>query len=65
MLEPLTERELEVLRLMAEGLSNQEIAAQPIIATGTVKAHVHHICGKLEVNGRVQVLVRARELDLR
>jgi LuxR family maltose regulon positive regulatory protein len=64
MLEPLTERELEVLHLVAEGLSNKEIAEQLIIAIGTVKAHVHHIYGKLEVSGRVQALVRARERDL-
>jgi LuxR family maltose regulon positive regulatory protein len=64
MVEPLTERELEVLHLVADGLSNEEIAEQLIIAIGTVKAHVHHIYGKLEVSGRVQALVRARELDL-
>jgi LuxR family maltose regulon positive regulatory protein len=64
MIEPLTERELEVLRLVAEGLSNEQIAQQLIIAIGTVKAHVHHIYGKLEVSGRVQAIARARELDL-
>jgi LuxR family maltose regulon positive regulatory protein len=64
MIEPLSERELEVLRMVVEGLSNQEIAERLIIAIGTVKAHVHHIYGKLEVGGRVQAVARARELDL-
>jgi len=64
MIEALTERELEVLRMVVEGRSNQEIAERLIIALGTVKAHVHHIYGKLEVSGRVQAIVRARELDL-
>jgi LuxR family maltose regulon positive regulatory protein len=64
MIEPLTERELEVLRMVVEGLSNQEIAERLIIAIGTVKAHVHHIYGKLEASGRVQAVARARELDL-
>ncbi len=64
LVEPLTERELEVLRLVAEGLSNEEIAEQLIIAIGTVKAHVHHIYGKLDVTGRVQAIARAREVCL-
>jgi LuxR family maltose regulon positive regulatory protein len=64
LIEPLSERELEVLRLMAAGLSNREIAAELIIAMGTVKAHLHNIYGKLGVQGRMQAAARARELHL-
>ena len=62
--EPLTERELEVLRLLAEGYSSAAIAEKLVVAVGTVKRHVANIMGKLEVHSRLQVLVRARELDL-
>jgi LuxR family maltose regulon positive regulatory protein len=64
LIEPLSERELEVLRLMAEGLSNQEIAAQLFISVGTVKTHVHNICGKLAVGSRTQAAAQARQLGL-
>jgi LuxR family maltose regulon positive regulatory protein len=64
LIEPLSERELEVLRLMATGLSNQEIARQLYLATGTVKAHLHNVYGKLDVQGRTQAIARARELQL-
>ncbi len=64
LIEPLSERELEVLRLVAEGLSNQEIADRLVISLGTVKTHVHNILGKLDVRGRTQAAARARELDL-
>ena len=64
LIEPLTERELEVLRLMATGLSNQEIADELVVALGTVKAHLHNIYGKLSVRGRTQAAARARELNL-
>jgi LuxR family maltose regulon positive regulatory protein len=64
LIEPLSERELEVLRLAAEGLSNQEIADRLVISVGTVKTHVHSILGKLDVRGRTQAAARARELDL-
>jgi LuxR family maltose regulon positive regulatory protein len=64
LVEPLSERELEVLRLMAIGLSNQEMAEQLVLAVGTIKAHVHHILGKLAVRNRAQALARARELHL-
>ena len=64
MVEPLSERELEVLRLIAAGLSNREIADELYIAVGTVKRHINHIYGKLGVHSRTQALVRARELDL-
>jgi DNA-binding NarL/FixJ family response regulator len=62
--EPLTERELEILRLLAGGASNKEIAAQLFLAEGTVKNHVTNILGKLGVPGRLQAANRARELGL-
>jgi LuxR family maltose regulon positive regulatory protein len=64
LVEPLSERELEVLRLVADGLSNREIAELLVISVGTVKTHAHHIYGKLDVRGRTQAVARARELDL-
>lgn len=60
----LTERELEILRLIADGLQNQEIADQLFIALGTVKAHINAIYRKLDVANRVQAVSRARELKL-
>jgi LuxR family maltose regulon positive regulatory protein len=64
LIEPLSERELEVLSLMAAGRSNPEIAAELIIALGTVKAHSSSIYRKLDVRGRTQAVIRARELGL-
>ncbi len=64
LIEPLTPRELEILRLIAEGRSNPEIAAALILTVGTVKAHTHHIYGKLNAANRVQAVARARELKL-
>ncbi len=64
LIEPLTEREMEVLHLMAAGLSNREIADELVLAMGTVKAHLHNIYGKLGVRGRAQAAARARELHL-
>jgi len=64
LIERLSERELEVLRLVADGLSNHEIADLLILAIGTVKAHVHTIYGKLGVQSRTQAIARARELSL-
>jgi LuxR family maltose regulon positive regulatory protein len=60
----LTRRELEVLRLMAAGASNREIAAELVIAVNTVKRHVNHIFRKLDVSRRTQAAARARELGL-
>jgi LuxR family maltose regulon positive regulatory protein len=64
LVEPLSEREMEILRLIASGLSNQEIAHHLYIAVGTVKVHMHNICGKLNARNRVQALTRAQELHL-
>lgn len=62
--EPLTERELAVLRLVAEGASNQEIAARAFIAVNTVKKHLKNVFGKLDASSRTQAVARARELGL-
>ncbi len=64
LVEPLTERELEVLRLIGEGLSNAEIARKLFLSTNTLKAHTQNIYSKLDVHSRVQVVNRARELGL-
>jgi LuxR family maltose regulon positive regulatory protein len=60
----LSERELEVLQLMAEGLSNQQIADRLIISLSTTKNHVHNILEKLNVRGRTQAVAQARDLEL-
>jgi LuxR family maltose regulon positive regulatory protein len=62
--EPLTGREMEVLRLLASGASNGEIAQQLVVSLGTVKKHVYNICGKLGVQSRTQAIARARTLSL-
>ena len=62
--ERLSERELEVLRLMARGASNQAIADQLVITVGTVKSHINHILGKLEARNRTEAVARAREWGL-
>jgi LuxR family maltose regulon positive regulatory protein len=62
--EPLSERELQVLQVLAQGLSNQEIAQELVIALDTVKRHVSHIFSKLGVHNRVQATTQARELGL-
>jgi LuxR family maltose regulon positive regulatory protein len=64
LVEPLSERELEVLRLLAAGLSNKEIAQTLFIAVGTVKQHLKSIYGKLQVHNRTEAASRARDLDL-
>jgi len=62
--EPLSDRELEVLPLLAAGLSNRQIAERLVISVGTAKTHVHNILQKLEVSGRTKAIARARELKL-
>jgi DNA-binding NarL/FixJ family response regulator len=62
--EPLSERELEILRLVAAGGSNREIANQLFIAEGTVKNHISNILGKLGVRDRTQAALKARELGV-
>lgn len=64
LLGPLTEREREVLQLLAAGASNGEIARRLVLSLGTVKKHVSNICGKLEVQSRTQAIARARVLHL-
>lgn len=60
----LSDRELEILRLLEAGLSNRQIAGQLVISVPTVKTHVHNIGRKLDASRRTQVLARARELKL-
>ena len=62
--EALTEREQEVLALLARGLTNREIAQRLDVVVGTIKAHNHNIYGKLNVDNRVEAVNKARELEL-
>jgi LuxR family maltose regulon positive regulatory protein len=62
--EPLSKREVEVLQLIAAGLSNKEIARELYLSTGTIKVHAHNIYGKLGVTGRTQAVARARSLSI-
>ncbi|HEY7350040.1 MAG TPA: LuxR C-terminal-related transcriptional regulator [Ktedonobacterales bacterium] len=64
LIEPLSRRELEVLRLIAQGLSNDEISERLFLALDTVKGHNRKIFGKLQVQRRTEAVARARELDL-
>jgi LuxR family maltose regulon positive regulatory protein len=64
LVEPLSPRELEVLRLVAQGLSNHEICERLFLALSTVKGHNRNIYGKLQVTSRTQAVARARELGL-
>ncbi len=64
LIEPLSERELEVLRLVALGRSNQQIADELVLATGTVKKHLYNILEKLDVQNRTECVARANELNL-
>jgi ATP/maltotriose-dependent transcriptional regulator MalT len=62
--EPLTARELQVLHLLARGLSNREMAQELVLAVGTVKTHVHRISSKLDARSRTEAVAHARELHL-
>jgi|GEM_PF-6651640 len=62
--EPLTERESQILRLIAAGLSNREIASELTLAIGTVKTHAHNLYGKLGVTNRAEATARAYDLNL-
>ena len=64
MIEPLSERELDVLQLIAEGLTNREIASRLFLAVNTVKAHARNIYGKLGTHSRTQAVARARALGV-
>ncbi len=64
LVEPLSERELEVLQLVAQGLSNRQIAERLYLALPTVKGHNRNIYSKLQVNRRTEAVARARELGL-
>jgi len=63
-IEPLSDRELEVLELIAEGLSRQEIAAKLVLSLNTVKTHARNIYSKLGVNNQMQAVGKARALGL-
>jgi len=64
LVEPLTARELEVLRLLAAGMPNQAIAAELVVALDTAKKHVSHVLGKLGAANRTEAVARARQLSL-
>ena len=64
LVEALSEREIEVLQLIAEGLTNPEIAARLYLSLNTVKVHTRNIYGKLGVNKRTQAVTRARALGI-
>jgi DNA-binding NarL/FixJ family response regulator len=64
LLEPLSEREIEVLKFLAQGFANREIADRLYLAEGTVKNYVSSVMQKLSVRDRTQAALRARELDL-
>jgi len=64
LVEPLTVREMEVLHLLAVGLSNREIAGRLYLSEGTVKTHTHNLYGKLGVQSRTQAIARGKDLRL-
>jgi len=64
LLAPLSERQLEVLRLIVAGLSNQQIAQQLVVEMNTLKTHIKHLYRKLHVSSRTRAIARARELNL-
>jgi LuxR family maltose regulon positive regulatory protein len=64
LLEPLTPREMEIMRLICKGYSNPEIASELVVTINTVKKHTSNIYGKLGVSSRTQAIARAHELNL-
>jgi LuxR family maltose regulon positive regulatory protein len=62
--EPLTSRELQILEMLAAGMSNQAIARQLVVSLDTVKKHVSHVLGKLGAASRTEAVARARQLAL-
>jgi DNA-binding NarL/FixJ family response regulator len=64
LIEPLSEREIEILKLVSQGLTNKEIAARLYLAEGTVKNYVTSILQKIDARDRTQAAIRARELGL-
>ena len=64
LIEPLSERERDVLKLVAAGLATEEVAQELVISIGTVRTHLKHIYGKLDAHNRVQAVERARVLNL-
>jgi LuxR family maltose regulon positive regulatory protein len=64
MYDSLSARELEVLRLIAEGGSNQSIADALVISVGTVKSHINRILGKLDARNRTEAVAHARAIGL-
>jgi LuxR family maltose regulon positive regulatory protein len=64
LIEPLSEREREILQWLATGATTQEIAQRLLVAVGTVKAHLHTIYGKLNVRNRTQAIAAARAAGL-
>jgi LuxR family maltose regulon positive regulatory protein len=64
LVEPLTPRELDVLALLAQGLTNKEIAQRLVISPGTVRQHAHNLYQKLQVNNRLQAVAKASDLGI-
>jgi LuxR family maltose regulon positive regulatory protein len=64
LVEPLSDREAEVLQLIAQGLTNREIASRLYLSLNTIKAHTRNIYGKLDVHSRTQAILRASTLGI-
>jgi DNA-binding NarL/FixJ family response regulator len=64
LVDPLSAREIEILRLVSTGLSNKEIAEKLVIAEGTVKNHLTNILAKLSAKDRMQAVIKARDLGI-
>ncbi len=62
--DPFTNREIEVLQLIAAGMSNRKIAEELIVSVGIAKAHAHNIYGKLDVRSRAQAIAKTRDMNL-